>query len=144
MSEGFERRLWIFQMPPDAWRDWMRHLEAGLEPVFELTRFKREVRGGDGVLLWVSGKDAGVHGTSRVVGVPGRDPALSGLGYEAGGGAIWAHLDAVEILADPISRKSLKEDPTFSAASIIRSPMGMVHQLKPAQEQRIRGILSGR
>jgi hypothetical protein len=129
-------RDWIFQTPASGWDLWLAELERGLEPSFELTRFKRDVRAGDRVWLWVSGPKGGLYGRTTVLSEPAERPALGGLDYVSGPGAIWVTLAPLELLGRPLLRGQLKEDPLIAAATIIRAPIGAIHRLSAEQGAR--------
>ena len=63
---NFENRnVWIFQSNPKYYRI-LEALEALDEIVFMITRYRNEIKKDDTVLLWVSGKYAGIYAIGEV------------------------------------------------------------------------------
>ena len=59
------KKIWIFQSNPKYYRI-LEALEALDEIVFMITRYRNEIKKGDAVLLWVSGKYAGIYAIGKV------------------------------------------------------------------------------
>src|SRR4051812_2923132 len=63
------RRTWIFQANPQKYRIF-DSLQSVQEEWWTLNQFTREVHVGDRVLIWVSGKNAGIYAIGTVVEEP--------------------------------------------------------------------------
>lgn len=123
-------RTWIFQANPK-----MYDIEASLmreqEEYWNLRQYFREIAPGDRVLVWLSGKGAGIYALGTVIS-PAADSADTqiGQGYwlrkEEGEKVIpraWVRYDRV-FLDRPLLKAFIECDPELWNLSILRKPQG--------------------
>lgn len=67
-------RCWIFQFNPDKfrWFDWIKEKKEAEQ--WLVTRHELDIRKGDKVAIWASGRDAGIYALSEVITDPKDEP----------------------------------------------------------------------
>ncbi|WP_454778209.1 AAA family ATPase [Georgenia muralis] len=119
-----QRRFWLFQANPRQWslEDNMAALPPGEVTDWAVTRYRHEMRPGDGVVLWQSGEHSGVYALARVVSEPYlrdrpdfRPPSEHQQEY------------TTDVLIErhvvpPLSRETVQRDPVLSEMEILRRP----------------------
>jgi len=132
---------WIFQGNPKLYRV--------LDAIWDFERLpwsanqhRDEIFPGDGVLVWMSGQDAGIYAIAEVLEAPTQWEELPDNGY-------W--LDTAQMkekpyclirlttkmLYKPLLRATLKEDPILSELSILRMAQGTNFPVTPEQWRRV-------
>ena len=63
---------WLFQAKPEIYDliEELKNIEIGDEGFWDVTRYKDEIKPSDKVILWVSGKQAGVYALGEVTEKP--------------------------------------------------------------------------
>jgi hypothetical protein len=107
--------IWLVQCNPST-GDLRAARHGGPTPGWCVKRFLGEIRRGDRVVLWVSGKSAGVYAIGQVAAdvVPGTAGDAARMPVEL----------LVDLFDRPVARTSLKADPRWAAESILRQPFG--------------------
>lgn len=142
--------IWIFQSNPKRYKI----IEALSDPKYQKTtwqtnRYKKDIKKGDFVLLWVAGKKAGIYATARIIENPvERLPCPPGLKY-------WVDSED-EALKNPAFRAKLEIDryylhnpitrETLKAMGVKGSPIcapyqGTVFKVKPKDWDIIKRLL---
>jgi predicted RNA-binding protein with PUA-like domain len=116
---------WLFQANRSRY-DVLADLERGGPSTWNISHRRAELAIGDGVLIWLSGPEAGVYARGRIVEPPTRQedfhPDLwtdpTDLGDD-----VWRCVVAYdEILAHPIRRADLAKEEAFAESEILRRP----------------------
>jgi predicted RNA-binding protein with PUA-like domain len=109
-------RRWLFQGNPDLWP--VLDVLARGEPIRSWTalRYRDLLAPGDGGMLWISGRHAGVYAVGAVTGTP--EPSAPGRT----GRPRWHVGVELEALEEPIPRDELRADPRWAHAAILRAP----------------------
>jgi predicted RNA-binding protein with PUA-like domain len=116
--------IWLLQCNPDKF-DIHGMLADGDVPLgWSVSRYLDDIREGDRVVFWISGRQAGVYALGEVVGPPQSgtsDPAYTG--HDGPAWDMFVPIDlTVELWDTPILRTALKADPRFAEESIIKIP----------------------
>ncbi len=121
---------WLFQCNPRVWDIFAWWEDTGGAETIEtwsVSRHQRDVQVGDGAVLWVSGKEAGVYGIGSVSDEPylGTSESKYWSDPAAASAEDWyCGLDLRMRFASPIRKDALKLDPRFASALVLRIPGG--------------------
>ncbi|MCT7984901.1 EVE domain-containing protein [Laspinema sp. A4] len=132
---------WLFQGNPKYYR-----LRAGIQDFDRMpwlvTRYHKEIAVGDGVLIWISGTDAGIYAIAEVI-----EPAtilteVPDIGYWLDKSKIYTHPHArirftTKLLDKPLLRSHLKNDEILKDLGVIRQPNATNFKVTPIQWQRV-------
>lgn len=138
---------WIFQGNPKLYRvlDAIRDFER---LPWSANQHKDEISPGDGVLIWLSGQDAGIYAIAEVLEVPKKWEKLPDIGY-------WIDSSqfkdkpyclirfTTKMLEKPLRRTILKEDPVLSSFSILKMAQGTNFPITTEQWRRVFEIKEG-
>jgi hypothetical protein len=124
------QRTWIFQANPLLYRI-ADSLQAEREEKWNLRQHYRAVRPSDRVLIWISGKRAGIYALGSVKTSPTIEAdSLKGIGYwndKRQGyrpiARVWVRYERV-LLDRPLFRDFLLCDPDLWNLTILRNPRG--------------------
>jgi hypothetical protein len=119
-------RVWIFQANPKYYRI-LDALQALDEIVFRVTRYGGEIRKGDTVLFWISGKFAGIYAIGKVTDSvremvsPEEDVVFwtSGDGAEITRPSVPIKIEK-RFLANPLLKEKIAETPALGKLDIMR------------------------
>lgn len=150
MNSSDERNIWFFQSNPERYKI----IEALSDPKYQkttwqTTRYKKDIKKGDFVLIWVAGKKAGIYATAWIIENPierfpyppgpknwinPEDEALKKAAFRA-----MIEIDN-NFVDNPISREALK------AMGVTGSPIcapyqGTNFRVKPKDWDIIKGLL---
>ena len=144
---GKPATAWIFQAIPTSY-NLRGALQALKIDTWRVSRYEDEIRTGDRVYLWESGKQAGIVGVAEVI----EDPQVRAAQPESirfeldrttlEGDQLRALLRFLRSVDPPISRVRLQSLPAFSNLSILKSPMGTNFKVMPAEAEAIEALLS--
>lgn len=118
---------WLFQANPNYYRllDAIRELK---EMPWLVTRYAKEIAVGDGVLVWMSGENAGVYAIAEVIEPPQILKEISDLDYWLDPNKFKKNRLHVKIrfirklIGQPLRRFELKYDRTLQNLLVIRAP----------------------
>lgn len=133
---------WIFQGNPKYYRllDAIRDLE---EICWLVTRHTKDIQVGDGVLIWMSGKDAGVYAVAEVIEsphlletIPEPDYWLEATRFKQDKPHVKLRFIR-KLLGQPLRRFELKHDRILRDLLVIRAPNSTNFRVTPEQWQYI-------
>lgn len=143
------RRTWIFQANPNLY-EIKESLRVETEEKWNLRQHRRDVQVGDRVLIWMSGKRAGIYavGTLKTLPVVEADSS-KGIGYwidKRNGyrpiARAWVRYEKV-MLDQPLLRDFLLCDPELWNMKILRSPQGTNFAVSEPEWRAIEAWLKG-
>jgi len=136
---------WLFQGNPKYYRiiDGIRDFE---QMPWLVTRYTKDIAPGDGVLVWVSGKEAGIYALAEVT-----EPAqvlnqLPDRKYWADASRAVDKAQAIirftsKLLERPLLKTNLLQDPLLKNLLVIRAPNATNFKVTPEEWQRVRELL---
>jgi hypothetical protein len=140
-------RVWLFQANP-RYYDLSAVLETahvGDQNGWVVTRYKDEMHGGDTVILWQSGREAGIYATGELSGEPyQRDwqPTEQELKERPYRKAEWrVDFTYTRILNEPVSRQSLRNHPVLGNMQVVRAPTGSNFRVTPEEWAAIQKLI---
>jgi predicted RNA-binding protein with PUA-like domain len=132
---------WLFQGNPKYYRiiDGIRDFT---QMPWLVTRYAKEMQPGDGVLVWMSGKDAGLYAIAEMIEAPKLMADLPDIGYWLDksrlGEKPFATIRFTDKLLDrPLLRSELKQDPVLGTLIVIRQPNGTNFKVSPEEWRRV-------
>jgi predicted RNA-binding protein with PUA-like domain len=132
---------WLFQGNPKYYRiiDGIRDFT---QMPWLVTRYAKEMQPGDGVLVWMSGKEAGLYAIAEMIEAPKLMADLPDIGYWLDksrlGEKPFATIRFTDKLLDrPLLRSELKQDPVLGALIVIRQPNGTNFKVSPEEWRRV-------
>lgn len=138
---------WLFQGNPKYYRilDALRDFDEMYWPV---TLFSKEIVAGDGVLVWMSGKKAGIYAVAEVVESAHILDQLLDLNYWIDASRAADKVQAKirftrKLLKNPLMRSDIKKDPSFQRFGVIRYPNATNYRVRPEEWQRVHELLKG-
>lgn len=137
---------WIFQANPTIYRlrDSLRDLKVD---TFLVTRYESDIKVGDRIYLWESGKQAGIVGIAQVIEEPKPRPEQSeSVPYQLdpeklGGVRVRALLRLLGSVDPPISRQYIQSVPALSNLSILTQPFASNFKVSAAEAEAIEELL---
>jgi len=137
-SQVEPRQTWIFQANP-ALYDLRGALDVLPQLDWTVSRYATELRLGDRVLLWESGKRSGVCAVSTIIGgvkVREDDPAEEpfALGRHGGEDRPSVRLRIDRVLDPHLPRELVKADPALQSLQIIKTPAGTNFKVTRGEE----------
>lgn len=136
---------WLFQGNPKYYRviDGIRDFE---QMPWLVTRYAKDIALGDGVLVWVSGKEAGIYALAEVT-----EPAqvlsqLPDRKYWTDASRAVDKAQAMikfkqKLLERPLLKINLLLDPVLKNLLVIRAPNATNFKVTPEEWQRVRELL---
>lgn len=120
------RSVWLFQCNPDRYKIFDLVADTAALPAnWSAGRYLDQIETGDGVVFWLSGRDAGVYALGVVTGTP--------LELTGAGSPWWVDDEqrhrhewfvpfdlTLDLFREPIRRADLRSDPRFEGARILR------------------------
>jgi predicted RNA-binding protein with PUA-like domain len=132
---------WLFQGNPKYYRiiDGIRDFT---QMPWLVTRYAKEMQPGDGVLVWMSGKESGLYAIAEMIEAPKLMSDLPDIGYWLDksrlGEKPFATIRFTDKLLDrPLLRSELKQDPVLGALIVIRQPNGTNFKVTAEEWQRV-------
>ena len=132
---------WLFQGNPVYYRiiDGLRDFT---QMPWLVTRYAKEMQPGDGVLVWISGKEAGLYAIAEMIEAPKMMEELPDIGYwldkSRFGTTPFATIRFTDKLLDrPLLRSDLKQDPVLQSLSVLRQPNATNFKVTAAEWQRV-------
>jgi hypothetical protein len=119
------KNTWLFQANPDVWDFGGRltEMDLGDEDDWSVSRFKQEITAGDRVLLWQSGRDAGLYAVGEISGpIFERDPDAEHFTEAAEELAVPFRL--TRKVDPPIPRSQLLDHDVLKGLRVITAPQG--------------------
>ncbi|BAU66950.1 hypothetical protein STA3757_43560 [Stanieria sp. NIES-3757] len=133
---------WLFQANPNYYRllDAIKELQ---EMPWLVTRYAKEIAVGDGVLVWMSGENAGVYAIAEVIEPPQILKEISDLDYWLDPNKFKKNRLHVKIrfirklIGQPLRRFELKYDRTLQNLLVIRAPNSTNFKVTPQEWERV-------
>lgn len=139
-------RYWIFQFNPDKfrWFDWIKE-NKGAEQ-WLVTRHELDIRKGDKVAIWASGRGAGIYALGEVITDPKDEPLnkeeekyfkegsyrVRFLQYKS----VWIKHTKI-FIENPLTRKECIEDPILKSMEILKKIQATNVKLRQKEWNRI-------
>lgn len=127
---GQTQHTWIFQANPLLYQI-EQSLRVEQEDKWNLRQHHRRIQVGDRVLIWISGKHAGIYAVGKVLTSPTVEPdSAKGIGYWIDKRQGYRAISRVNVryervmLDRPLLRDFLLCDPSLWTLSILRNPRG--------------------
>ena len=137
---------WLFQANPKYYRitDALRDLQT---MPWQVTRYGKEMAVGDGVLVWISGNEAGIYALAEITNTPQTFSELPDIKYYIDGsrakGKSFAQIGFLrKLLGQPLRKKELKEDRILKNLLVIRAPNSTNFKVTPEQWERVHQLKS--
>lgn len=137
---------WLFQGNPKYYRilDGIRDFD---EMPWLVTRYAKEIAPGDGVLVWMAGKEAGIYAIAEVIEPAKPREELSDKDYwidpKRAEGKLQAKIRFLrKLLGQPLRRHELKHDAILKDLLVIRAPNSTNFRVTPEQWERACAIKS--
>lgn len=136
---------WLFQGNPKYYRiqDAIRDFD---QMPWLTTRYAKEIALGDGVIVWIAGKEAGAYAIATISGLPELMPNPSDRAYWIDKSRIGTRPQALlhftQKLTTPILRTTVRQDPILKDLTIIRAPNSTNFRITPAQWQRFQTLIA--
>lgn len=138
---------WLFQGNPKYYRiiDGIRDFT---QMPWLVTRYAKEMQPGDGVLIWISGKEAGLYAIAEMIEAPKLMQEVPDIGYWLDksrlGEKPFATIRFTDKLLDqPLLRSELKQDPVLSTLIVIRQPNSTNFKVTAEEWQRVYELRQG-
>jgi predicted RNA-binding protein with PUA-like domain len=132
---------WLFQGNPKYYRiiDGIRDFA---QMPWLVTRYAKEMEPGDGVLVWMSGKEAGVYAIAEILETPKLMPEPPDVGYWLDKSRIGQKPQATirftdKLLEHPLLRSVLSQDPILKSLLVIRQPNATNFKVTSEQWKRV-------
>ena len=132
---------WLFQGNPKYYRilDAIENLE---EMPWLVTRYRQEIAVGDGVLIWMAGKDAGIYAIAEITAPPEVLTDIPDAEYWLDSSKIKNRPQAKirfirKLLGQPLRKFELKYDRILKDLSVIRVPNSTNFKVTPEQWHRV-------
>lgn len=142
-----EQRFWLFQANVTRYhlQSELQQLGQGGLETWMVTRHRDEMRVGDPVALWQSGKQAGVYGIAEITGEPfetempdwSHDTSKTKVGWQV-------PLRVLSVPEDPILKGEILGNANLADLGVIRSPQGTNFKVTPQQWKALQALLAGR
>lgn len=132
---------WLFQGNPRYYKV-VEAIQDFEQLPWTVTRYAKEMQLGEGVLVWMSGADAGIYAIARIISQPGIMVKPPDIGYWLEQGKL-GQKPCVTIrfthkLSDcPLLRSELKADPVLKDLIVIRQPNSTNFKVTEEQWQRV-------
>ena len=147
VSHAQEPRVWIFHVNPKRYR-FLEALQSLDRMQFLVNRYKHLIQVGDTVLLWMSGKHAGIYAQTRIVeGVAERTDDGDDASFWVDANAAAAVKPRVVLsierrfLANPLLRATIASTEGLDKLLILRQPNGTNYPVESDEWERLRRLL---
>lgn len=137
---------WIFQSNPNYF-DIVGAINEYQTMYFTVSRYKNEIKPGDNVFMWASGKDAGIYGLAKVINEPYKQEFLPPIdpfyinGRDENRSKVVVDIKIEKVLEPPILKKQLKEYQELEDLLIIKFPQGTNFRVNEPQGDLIMKII---
>ncbi|MGK7877709.1 MAG: EVE domain-containing protein [Xenococcaceae cyanobacterium] len=133
---------WLFQSNPKYYRilDAIRELE---QMPWLVTRYAKEMAVGDGVLVWMSGKEAGIYAIAEMIETPQVLTEMPDANYWIDTSRFkkdkpHAKISFIrKLLGQPLRRVELRYDQILKNLLVIRAPNSTNFKVTPEEWQRV-------
>jgi predicted RNA-binding protein with PUA-like domain len=137
-DKGADMALWLFKEEPDhySFADLVREgstLWDGVRNPLALKHL-RQVRRGDRVLMYHSGKQKAIVAQLRIIGDPVQDPSSDNPRHVA------VEVQPESALRKPVSLKTIKADPVLAGWDLVRLARLSVMPVTPQQWRRVEAL----
>ena len=136
---------WLFQGNPKYYRvlDAIRDFE---QMPWLVTRYGKDIAPGDGVLVWVSGKEAGIYAIAKVTEPAHVITKLPDRKYWADPNRATGKQQAIieftnKLLDKPLLKTDLLKDPILKNLLVIRAPNSTNFKITAEQWKRVQELL---
>lgn len=136
---------WLFQGNPKYYRvlDGIRDFQ---QMPWLVTRYDKDIAPGDGVLVWVSGKEAGIYAIAEVIEPAQVITKLPDLKYWADASRATGKQQATirfinKLLNSPLLKTILLKDPLLKNLLVIRAPNATNFKVTPEEWQQVHELL---
>jgi predicted RNA-binding protein with PUA-like domain len=136
---------WLFQGNPKYYRvlDGIRDFE---KMPWLVTRYGKDIAPGDGVLVWVSGKEAGIYAIAKVTEPAQVITQLPDRKYWADASRATGKQQAIieftsKLLDKPLLKTDLLKDPILNNLLVIRAPNSTNFKITAEQWKRVQELL---
>jgi len=132
-------QTWIFQANPAKYKI-LESLKSKQKELWNLRQHAKDVMIGDRVLIWISGKDAGIYAIGTVRSSPAKMPDSEEdmpfwIAPEEGKRVIsrvWVEYSKI-FLEKPLYRRFIEFDPVLENLAIIKFPRGTNFKVQEAE-----------
>jgi len=132
---------WLFQGNPKYYRilDGIRDF---VQMPWLVTRYAKLMEPGDGVLIWMSGKDAGIYAIAEILETPKLITEPPDIGYWLDKSLIGQRPQAIirftdKFLERPLLKSELSQDPVLKSLIVIRQPNSTNFKVTPEEWKRV-------
>lgn len=137
---------WLFQGNPKYYRilDAINDLD---EMPWLVTRYSKNMKVGDGVLVWMAGADAGIYAIAQITATPQILTDIPDRQYWIDPKRIESKPQAMirfvhKLVEQPLRRNQLKDDPILKSLLVIRAPNSTNFKVTAEEWQRIHQLKS--
>lgn len=107
-----------------------------------VTRYAKLMEPGDGVLVWMAGKDAGIYAIAELIDSPTIRTEVPDIGYWVDASKIGQHPQVTirftdKLLETPLLRSNLINDPVLKSLIVIRQPNSTNFKVTPDEWKRV-------
>ena len=147
LTPSQEPKIWLFQANPRFYNlaEDLADVKVGDEDGWIVSRYRDEMRTGDIVVLWQSGKDAGVYAVGELIGIPAeRDwepepEELEERPYLRS--RVWVPFRYIRILRQPIPRQALLTHPILQNMQVLKQAQGSNFRVTPQEWQALQKLI---
>lgn len=132
---------WLFQGNPKYYRiiDGIRDFT---QMPWLVTRYAKEMQPGDGVLIWISGKEAGLYAIAEIIEAPKLMQEVPDIGYWLDKSRLGEKPFATirftnKLLDQPLLRSELKQDSVLKSLTVLRQPNATNFKVTAEEWQRV-------
>lgn len=142
------RSAWLFQSNP-ALYDLRGALVSLREQVWSVSRYAKEIRVGDRVYLWESGRHGGIAAVAEITEPPRMQPepseqhAFARVSQAFAGERPRAKLGILSVIEPVIPRKRIACNPDLAGLGVLRCPRGTNFRLTVDQWQALNSLIVG-
>ena len=143
-----EPSAWLFQANPKYYdlAERLKTTNVGDEDEWTVTRYQKDMRVGDPVVLWVSGVEGGVYALGELTGQPVVRTAAPEWRVEAGldtpADSLAVPFRYTRILTAPVGRAAIDAHPVLSQMLVRRMANGTNYKLTRAEWDALQPLLS--
>jgi len=138
-----ERKLWMFQANPMQWdlAAKLPDMPPGHVEDWTVTRYRTEMRPGDGVLLWASGTDGGIHLVGRLTSEPQQSPTPDFRPADADPSEYRVDFRVVRHVAPHITRTLAKSTPELADLAVLQQANATNFRVTPRQWRAVHALV---
>jgi hypothetical protein len=137
-------RIWLFQANSRRFNlaEDVKHRQPGSTDTWTVTRYEKEMKEGDRLVLWQGGEAAGIYAVGTLTGEPaeqeGENPFTSGDQRRP-----WSRVSFRydEIIEPPLTKEEVQEDGVLSGLRVLHQPQGTNYRVEADQWDRLRELL---